>query len=594
MPTLFTRADSETSKQTLRIFWDEYKRDMKTSAFFSFAVPISFFLRNVLTPLLMGFIIQSFVLSPKNITTPLILIACIGIISIVIFFINNKGFTALFNHEEAVTSRLTDLAMSNLMSQSYRFFSNHKVGSLSGDVASFTRSYVSFMDTIFLQAMGLVIGFVTSLIIIAVLSPILLLPLLLLTIAIIFASIRAYKERSPLRTKRKVLTSQLNGTVADILGNQLLVRVFAREKDEITTTSRDRKVIEGVANKEIAIIENESMIRQFILFSFQIITLLVAVWLSVNQLVSIAALVFTITYLVRVTDSLFSVTMIIRSFEQAMLDAAPMTKILSQPVELNDIKNAQKLVVKKGEIKLASVDFKYEQSAQDAVFSNLNLKLEAGKKTGLAGRSGGGKTTLTKLLLRFIDIDAGAIYIDGQDISKVTQASLRSSIAYVPQEPFLFHRSLRENIAYGKPSASDKEIRDAAHKAHALEFIEALPKGFNTIVGERGVKLSGGQRQRIAIARAILKDAPILVLDEATSALDSESEKLIQASLDELMKDRTSIVIAHRLSTIAKLDRIIVLDEGKIVEDGTHAELLKHKGTYASLWAHQSGGFLED
>ena len=193
-----------------------------------------------------------------------------------------------------------------------------------------------------------------------------------------------------------------------------------------------------------------------------------------------------------------------------------------------------------------------------------------------------------------MDIQSGEILIDGQDIAKVTQDSLRSRISYVPQDPFLFHRSLRENIAYGRPEASDEEIFEAARKAHAMEFIDKLPSGLDTIVGERGVKLSGGQRQRIAIARAILKDAPILILDEATSALDSESEVYIQKALATLMKNRTSIVIAHRLSTIAKLDRIIVLDNGKIVEDGPHDALLAQNGIYAKLWKHQSGGFIEE
>ncbi len=217
-----------------------------------------------------------------------------------------------------------------------------------------------------------------------------------------------------------------------------------------------------------------------------------------------------------------------------------------------------------------------------------------GQKVGLVGHSGSGKTTLTRLLLRFSDVDKGTVSIDDQDISAITQASLRRAIAYVPQEPLLFHRSLRENIAYGRPDATDKQIREAARKAHALEFIDKLSSGLDTMVGERGVKLSGGQRQRIVIARAILKDAPILVLDEATSALDSESEQLIQASLAELMKGRTTVVIAHRLSTIQKMDRIIVLEDGKIIEDGSHASLLAKKGTYAGLWAHQSGGFIEE
>jgi ATP-binding cassette subfamily B protein len=196
------------------------------------------------------------------------------------------------------------------------------------------------------------------------------------------------------------------------------------------------------------------------------------------------------------------------------------------------------------------------------------------------------------LLLRFEDVDSGVIAIDEQDISEVTQTSLRQAIAYVPQEPLLFHRSIRDNIAYGKPKSTLAEIRSAAHKAYATEFIEALPDGYDTVVGERGVKLSGGQRQRVAIARAILKNAPILVLDEATSALDSESELMIQKALWELMKDRTAIVVAHRLSTIQRMDRIIVLDEGSVLEQGNHQELLAEKGLYAKLWSHQSGGFI--
>jgi ATP-binding cassette subfamily B protein len=223
----------------------------------------------------------------------------------------------------------------------------------------------------------------------------------------------------------------------------------------------------------------------------------------------------------------------------------------------------------------------------------LNLHIKAGEKLGLVGPSGGGKSTLTRLVLRFDDVQNGRITIDGQDIRDITQASLHQQIGYVPQEPLLFHRSVRENIAYGNLGASEKDVRDAARKAYALDFIDTLPNGLDTIVGERGVKLSGGQRQRVAIARAILKNAPILLLDEATSALDSESEKVIQKALQELMQSRTTIVIAHRLSTIQKMNRIILLNDGKIVEQGSHIELLKSKGLYARLWGHQSGGFME-
>ena len=209
--------------------------------------------------------------------------------------------------------------------------------------------------------------------------------------------------------------------------------------------------------------------------------------------------------------------------------------------------------------------------------------MAAGQRVGLVGKSGSGKTTLTKLLLRLDDVQGGHVLVDGQDVSRCTQQSLRRQVAYVPQEALLFHRSIRENIAYGRPNASDEQIREAAR----------LANGFDTMVGERGVKLSGGQRQRVAIARAILTDAPILVLDEATSALDSESETLVQEALENLMRGRTSIVVAHRLSTVAALDRIVVLADGEIVEDGTHAQLVEAGGEYASLWSRQTGAFLE-
>jgi ATP-binding cassette subfamily B protein len=272
-----------------------------------------------------------------------------------------------------------------------------------------------------------------------------------------------------------------------------------------------------------------------------------------------------------------------------------MTEILQEDAEIVDQPNAQPLAIKTGAIDLQNVHFRYHDSQADqAVFSELNLHVAPGEKVGLVGPSGGGKSTLTRLLLRFEDIDDGQIAIDGQNIAAITQASLRQAISYVPQEPLLFHRSVRENITYGKDGATDTELFQAARAAHADAFINDLPEKYDTIVGERGVKLSGGQRQRVAIARAILKDAPILVLDEATSALDSESEVLIQDALWKLMESRTAIVIAHRLSTIQKMDRIIVLDNGRIVEQGTHKELLRHKGVYANLWAHQSGGFIEE
>ena len=279
---------------------------------------------------------------------------------------------------------------------------------------------------------------------------------------------------------------------------------------------------------------------------------------------------------------------------RALGDATEMTRVLDEPTLVADDADAKPLEVTDGRIDFEGLRFRYPDAPQDDyVFEDLNLHIPAGQRVGLVGRSGSGKTTLTKLLLRLDDVQEGRVLVDGQDVSHCTQQSLRRQVAYVPQEALLFHRSIRENIAYGKPGATEEEIRRAAEEANALEFIERLPDGFDTMVGERGVKLSGGQRQRVAIARAILVDAPILVLDEATSALDSESEALVQGALENLMRGRTSIVVAHRLSTVASLDRIVVLANGEVVEDGTHHELVERGGEYASLWNRQTGGFLE-
>jgi ATP-binding cassette subfamily B protein len=280
-----------------------------------------------------------------------------------------------------------------------------------------------------------------------------------------------------------------------------------------------------------------------------------------------------------------------------LADAAEMTEVMLRPPRLTDPASPQQFAWNKGEIRLEHVGFRYEDSATagETLFTDLSLEIEPGQKVGLVGPSGGGKSTLTKLLLRFMDIQEGQIVIDGQDIREVTQDDLRQHIAYVPQEPILFHRSIRENILYGDTEASEAAVIKAAKLAHAHDFIMQLPDGYDTLVGERGVKLSGGEKQRVAIARAMLKKSPILILDEATSALDSKSEKAIVAALDNLMKNRTTIVIAHRLSTIRKLDRILVLKDGRIVEDGSH-ESLQHKrgGIYADLWQHQSDSFLAE
>ncbi len=594
MPDIFARTDKTTAKKTLAIYRSEIAKDKKSVYTYFLLIPINRLLYVVILPLLFSLIVQSLITRPHDWQHPLILLGVAVVVSIIALVTAQIGFKTLFHHEEAMRTTLTKRAITSLMEHSDQFFANRKIGSLAGDVSTFSGSIVSFLDIIFLQSSSIIVNFTASLIIVAIMSPVLLIPLGLATGLLIWRSIIAVTKRGPTRHKRKTLMSQLNGTVADILGNQQIVRYFATGSREVERVATDRMEIEGIIHHEIDILQHEMFTRQATLFTFQILTIAVCIWLFSTGNVTIAALIFAITYLGRLTGSLFEITPIIRGMEQAFLDASNLTDILSEAPEVVDKPRAKKLRITKGNVELDHVQFSYADSSEDNIIHDLSLVIKPGERIGLAGHSGGGKTTLTKLFLRFADIKSGSISIDGQNIANVTQESLRASIAYVPQEPYLFHRSLRENIAYARPGASDDEIMQAVKRANAYEFIKTLPAGLDTIVGERGVKLSGGQRQRIAIARAILKDAPILILDEATSALDSESEKLIQSALEKLMKNRTSIVVAHRLSTIAKLDRIVVLENGSIAEIGTHNELLKQKGIYAKLWAHQSGGFIEE
>jgi len=280
-----------------------------------------------------------------------------------------------------------------------------------------------------------------------------------------------------------------------------------------------------------------------------------------------------------------------RNLEGALTDAAQFADLLLDPPSVQDVASPVPFAPRDYGVEVRDISFRHSP-AQPLLFDRFSLAVAAGTKLGLVGRSGGGKTTITRLLLRFKDVERGQILVGGQSIADVSQSSLREVIAYVPQDPAMFHRTIADNIRFARPHATDEDVRRAAALAHAAEFIDSLPDGYDTLVGERGIKLSGGQRQRIAIARAILKDAPILILDEATSSLDSESEALIQSALWTLMAGRTTIVIAHRLSTVRRMDSLVVLDRGRIVEQGTHEDLLTLDGIYASLWSHQSGGFL--
>jgi ABC-type multidrug transport system fused ATPase/permease subunit len=319
--------------------------------------------------------------------------------------------------------------------------------------------------------------------------------------------------------------------------------------------------------------------------------LFASVYLAIHGRISAGDVVLVITIIFRIESLLQNLGSNVNRASNLWGAIAESLKEIVEPHEIPDRRNAGLLRVSKGAVDFSGVEFSYPEMK---VFENFTLHIPPGQRVGLVGRSGSGKSTLTRLLLHHHEIQSGVITIDKTDIAGVTQDSLRRAISIVPQEPLLFHRTIADNIAYGRPDAKRDEIVNAAKLAQADAFIMRLVGGYESTVGERGIKLSGGERQRIVIARAILKNAPILLLDEATSALDSESEIEIQKALHKLMEAKTVIAIAHRLSTLREMDRIIVLDRGKIVEDGTHESLLKNRGVYAGLWAHQAGGFLQD
>lgn len=587
-----------TAKKSIGIFW----RANTQYPWLFFGTIITWVVGLILQKILVPFIIAQAINELIRIhTQPQIdywqifapYIIWVAILIVVSQLLTDAGLLLLSKLETKVRPQLQMRVFNLLTQQSLKFHANNFSGSLVNQTNKFTSAYISLTDTLIINFLILTVTSAVAITVTAFLLPIVAIAMSLWTIFFVWLNIKLTRRRLVLSRRAAEADSVLTAHLADAIGNVATIKAFGHEVDEAqihNQKSNDR------ANKKyaswIASTRND-LVFGLMMGILQVSVLVLSIYAVMHGAVAIGTLLLVQVYITQLIGQLWSLSGISRSVEQAISDAAEMTEKFGEDIEVKDPKNAQPLHIKNGKIIFDNVSFTHD-GGDDALFHHFNFQINPGEKIGLVGHSGSGKTTLTRLLLRFSDVDDGSITIDGQNIASVTQAELRQTIAYVPQEPLLFHRSLRENIAYGRPDASEEEIKDAAQKAFALEFIQALPHGFDTLVGERGVKLSGGQRQRIAIARAILKDAPILVLDEATSALDSESEKLIQAALWELMKGRTSIVIAHRLSTIQKMDRIVVLENGKITEEGTHGLLLKKPGTYARLWAHQSGGFLDE
>jgi ATP-binding cassette subfamily B multidrug efflux pump len=390
--------------------------------------------------------------------------------------------------------------------------------------------------------------------------------------------------------------STMTGRIVDSYTNIATVKLFSHSKRETEYAEKGMNGFLDTVYRQMRLVTGFDVaveITNYILV-FSIGALSIFLWMDGS--ISIGAIAIAIALALRINGMSMWIMWEVGALFENMGTVVDGMKTLSKPIDIQDKPNAKPIVVEQGGIEFDNVSFHYGDKDK-GVISNLNLNIKPGEKVGLVGRSGAGKSTLVNLLLRFHDVESGKIKIDGQVISDVTQDSLRSKIGMVTQDTSLLHRSIRDNILYGNPDASEEDLLRATKQAHAHEFIETLNDPFGNVgydaqVGERGVKLSGGQRQRIAISRVLLKDAPLLILDEATSALDSEVEAAIQESLNELMQGKTVIAIAHRLSTIAAMDRLIVLDKGEVVEQGTHQELVQSGGIYAQLWAHQTGGFI--
>lgn len=581
-------------KNIVKAFWPTLRKHWVSWVIAFVALTIGVSLQAV-SPYYLRGIVDTFTSS-----TPDIPLAKILFFKTVLVFIGMNVAYRIFDfgitlHESRAMKDLDNRSFRHIQRQSMRFFEDTYSGSLVTRARRFRSSYEGIMDLFFFSFGQTLVMFVVIPVVFVTAMPDLAWPFAGWTAVFLGYCMLTTRWKYPHDVVSAERDSDVGAALADSLTNHLAVKTFGQE---IAEEHRFSSVVEKSyrARLNTWVRGNLISIGQWLIMGSGELTF---IWWMINGwekgIVTAGNFVFAQTFVLWAINHLASFGHDLRRLFSAIADAEEMAGIYGLVPEVRDASHARNLVIEDGEIEFHSVRFCYGQSTSSAVrhaVRDFTLTIPPGQSVGLVGRSGAGKSTLVKLLLRFYDLDAGYIRIDRQDIANVTQVSLRQQLAVVPQHPQLFHRSIRDNITFAVPDATDAEIIQAAKQAYAWEFIQDLPEGLETMVGERGIKLSGGQQQRIAIARAILADPRILILDEATSALDSQTEKLIQRAIANLLAGRTAVVIAHRLSTIMRLDHIVVMDGGSIIERGTHRELLRSEGMYANLWAHQSGGYI--
>lgn len=585
--------------------WDVFYEYIKLSKPYTWLV-ITIFIASIIATILSSIIIPLFykkffdtltemsAVVPADVSPLTDIIISVLILNIIIWVIWRVYNTGI-NYLQAYVKRdAFQMAFNYLLEHSHSFFINNFAGSLVQRMNRFSRSYETLFDKITFDLLTLVIKVVGTMFVLYLVNPIFTYGMLVWVLLFLIISYFFTRYKLRFDVEAAATTSKLTGMASDAMSNHTSIQAFAATEYEGKRIGKTNAYFTtlNIFRENLDVIQNT--IQSLLVLSIEFFIFYFGIKYWHVGLISIGTFVLAQSYIINLNNSLWGFGRIIRSVYEAIADAKEMVEMIKLPYEIQDVSNATDLRVSKGVIEFKNVGFFFGKKEGEGkkVFDGLNISIKAGEKVALIGTSGAGKSTLVKLLMRLHDIQTGEILIDGQDIKKVTQKSLRENVSLVPQDPSLFHRTLMDNIHYGKRTATEGEVKEAARLAHCDVFIDELPHKYETFVGERGVKLSGGERQRVAIARAILKNAPILILDEATSSLDSHSEALIQDALHTLMEGKTTIVIAHRLSTIRKMDRIIVVSKGGVVEEGSHDELIKKPdGIYAKLWSLQAGGF---